>query len=409
MSKSPSFRPAKPRGWVIRAVQTFLRFDLAWRNRLHLELRDLEVLRDLPPGMGIILAANHADETDFKACLELSRRSGRRFLFMMNREAFDEGYGVAGWWLQRLGAFSVERGGRHNEEAKRYAIEVVMRGREVLVIFPEGEIYYLNDLVQPFKSGAVDIGMQAVVEARRTRPDWTAYLIPMALKYRYREPIAAILERRTRLMEQRLNIRIAGLSLQRRLAQVMADLLRRHELAHQLRPAADRLTELGDRVQEVRTAILSQTEARYAGATASPPAQTMDRAWRLSSYLRGLLARRGPFGGQDREQARTDLASSESVAQMGGWQPRYTDEDPSQERLAELVIKLEREVYGIKRPRRLANRDAFLRIGDPIDLGGFVPSYFEDPQGVRHRVAEQLRDVIQALINAIVTPPAGGE
>ena len=29
----------------------------------------------------------------------------------------------------------------------------------------KGEIYYLNDLVQPFKSGAVEIGMQAVVEA----------------------------------------------------------------------------------------------------------------------------------------------------------------------------------------------------------------------------------------------------
>ena len=78
MSEGPSFRPAKPWGWVIWAVQTFLRFDLAWRNRLHLEPRDLDVLRALPPGTGIILAANHADETDFKACLELSRRSGPR-------------------------------------------------------------------------------------------------------------------------------------------------------------------------------------------------------------------------------------------------------------------------------------------------------------------------------------------
>ena len=275
MSEGPSFRPAKPWGWVIRAVQTFLRFDLAWRNRLRLEPRDLDVLRALPRGAGVILAANHADETDFKACLELSRRSGRRFLFMMNREAFDEGYGVAGWWLQRLGAFSVERGGLHNEEAKRYAIEVVMRGREVLVIFPEGEIYYLNDLVQPFKSGAVDIGMQAVVEARRTRPDWTAYLVPMALKYRYREPIAPILERRTRSMERRLNLRIAGLSLQRRLAQIMADLLRRQELAHHLRPAADRLTELGERVQEVRKAILS----RGRGEVRRAPQRPRPRRW----------------------------------------------------------------------------------------------------------------------------------
>ncbi len=405
MSDGMRFRPAKPCGWVIRAVQTFLRFELAWRNRLHFEPRDLDVFRAVPQEAGIILAANHADEADFKVCLELSRRAGRRFLFMMNREAFDEGYGVAGWWLQRLGAFSVERGGLHNEDAKRYAIEMVMRGREVLVIFPEGEIYYLNDLVQPFKSGAVDIGIRAVVEARRTRPDWTAYLVPMALKYRYREPIARILDRRTRLMEQRLNRRIAGLSLQRRLAQIMADLLRRQELSHHLTPTADGLTELGERVQEVRKAILSQTETRYAGAAAGPASQTMDRAWRLSSYLRDLLAHGGPFGGEDGEQARTDLASSESVARMGGWQPQYTDEGASQERLAETVIKLEREVYRTKRPRQLGRRDLFLRIGEPIDVGRHVPDYLRDARAVRHSIAEGLRDKIQELL--LTVPPTG--
>src|SRR6185437_14875463 len=189
-------------------------------NRLRIEPRDLEVLRGLPSGAGAILVSNHADETDMRACLELSRRCDRRFLYMINSEAFDEGFGSAGWWLQRLGAFSVERGGR-NEQAKRYAIDAVKRGREVLVVFPEGEIYYLNDLVQPFKSGVVDIGMQAVVESRQTRPDWTAYLVPMAIKYRYRQPIDPILERRTRLMEQHLFRRIQGDSLPRRLGLIM--------------------------------------------------------------------------------------------------------------------------------------------------------------------------------------------
>ncbi len=404
MSESPTFRPAKPWGWVIWAVRTFIRIDLAWRNRLHLEQRDLKVLRDLPQAAGIILAANHADETDFKACLELSRCSGRRFLFMMNREAFDEGYGAAGWWLQRLGAFSVERGGQSNEETKRYAIEAVKRGREVLVIFPEGEIYYLNDLVQPFKSGAVDIGMQAVVEARRTRPDWTAYLVPMAIKYRYREPIAPILERRTRLMEQRLSRRLSSLSLQRRLAEILADLLHRHELAHHLEPASDRLCEVSERVQEVRRAILAQIEVKYAGAPVNSQAQTMDRTWRLGSYLRDLLTRRGRDAAERRAQLRTDLAALTSVGQMGSWQPQYTDVDPSQERLAEMVLKLEREVYRTKRPRQLAKRDVFLRIGDPIDLGRFIPDYLRDSRAVRHGVAEQLRDIIQILINTITIP-----
>ena len=94
---------------------------------------------------------------------------------------------------------------------------------------------------------------------------------------------------------------------------------------------------------------------------------------------------------------------------MGSWQPKYVDLDPSQERLAEMVLKLEREVYGIKRPRQLANRDVFLKIGEPIDLGRFVDAYLEDAQAARHRVAEQLRDVIQALINDILASSAGPE
>jgi 1-acyl-sn-glycerol-3-phosphate acyltransferase len=402
MSETPAFRPAKPPGLVIWAARILNGLDLAWRNRLRLEPRDLEVLRDLAPGMGVILTSNHADEVDMRACLELSRRCGRRFLYMMNSEAFDEGFGSAGWWLQRLGAFSVERGGP-NEQAKRYAIDAVKRGREVLVIFPEGEIHYLNDLVQPFKSGVVEIGMQAVVEARRARPDWTAYVVPMAIKYRYRQPIDPILERRTRLMEQHVFGRIHGDSLPRRFGLIMAELLHRQEMIHHLEADPDRVAELGERVREVRQQVLSQAEGRYAGPAVSPRTQTMDRTWRLSSYLRGLLRQGRRYSPEDRAAFRIDLASLKRVSRMGSWQPRYTDLDPSQERLAETVLKLEREVYGIKRPRQLAKRDVFLRVGEPIDLGQFVVPYLRDAQAVRHAAAEQLRDVIQALIDAIPT------
>lgn len=403
-SGGPTFLPAKPVGWVIRGAQILNRLDLAWRNRLRLAKCDLEVLRAIPRGAGVILASNHADETDMKACLELSRRCRRRFLYMMNREAFDEGSGLAGWWLQRLGSFSVERGG-HNEVAKRYAIDVLRRGQEVLVIFPEGEIYYLNDLVQPFKSGAVEIGMQAVIEQRRAQPDWTAYLVPLAIKYRYRQPIRPILERKTRLMEQRLFRLAASDSLPRRLALIVGELLHRQELIHHLAPDPDRRAELTDRVQQARRAVLSQIESVYTGATTGSPDQTMDRTWRLSSYLRRLLKQEGKHSDESRAGFRLDLAALEHVAKMGAWQPNYVDLDPTQERLAEMVLKLEREVYGIKRPHQLANRDVFLRIGAPIDLGQFVSSYLDDAHAVRHAVAEELRAVIQSLINDIVTPP----
>ena len=316
MSENPSFRPATPQRWVLWPVQTYLSLDLAWRNRLRLERRDLEVLRDLPRGAGTILASNHADETDFKACLELSRRCNRRFLYMMNREAFDEGRGIAGWWLQRLGAFSVERGGR-NDQAKRSAIEVVKRGQEVLVVFPEGEIYYLNDLVQPLKSGVVEIGMQAVVEARRIQPDWTAYLVPMALKYHYRRPIGPILERRTRLLEQRLFQRISGGSLPRRLVLIVAELLSRQEMIHRLKPDPDRLAEMSERVQEVRQAVLAQMDVQYPGPTVHSRAGTMDRTWRLSSFLRNLLRQGKKYSDQSRRDSATTWQRSSGSPRWG--------------------------------------------------------------------------------------------
>ena len=111
------------------------------------------MLRALPQGAGIILASNHADETDFKACLELSAP------LRPPVPLHDEPRGVRrGLRESRAGGSSASAPSpwseaAHNEQAKRYAIDAVKQGRELLVIFPEGEIYYLNDLVQPFKSG----------------------------------------------------------------------------------------------------------------------------------------------------------------------------------------------------------------------------------------------------------------
>ena len=135
----------------------------------------------------------------------------------------------------------------------------------------------------------------------------------------------------------------------------------------------------------------------------------MDRTWRLSAFLRNRLRQGQRYSDQSRTRFQNDLVALKRIAQMGGWQPNYVDLDLSEERLAEMVIKLERDVYGSRRPRQLAKRDVFLRLGDPINLGQFASDYLEDAHAVRHRVAEQLRDVIQALINAIVAPPAGPE
>ena len=204
-----AFKPAMPAPWLISAAQQFVRAELALNNKIFLDAADLNVFDSIPKGSGTSLTSNHADETDPRVVVELSRRSGKRFISMCNREAFDENFGIAGWALQRLGHFSVERGA-HDSNAKTFAIDVIKEGRDILVIFPEGEIFYMNEVVQPFHSGAIDLSMQAIVDKRKTDPTWTSFLVPMAIKYHYDPSVVSILENRIARIEKFLSITPSG-------------------------------------------------------------------------------------------------------------------------------------------------------------------------------------------------------
>lgn len=394
------FRPAKHWNWIIWIALMGNAIDLAWRARLRLDSGNLELLKTIPPDAGLILAANHADEMDMKVCMELSRRSRRRFTYMMTSEAFDECHGIAGWWLQRLGSFSVNKGGGDNV-ARRYAIDVVKKESEVLVIFPEGEIYYLNDLVQPFKTGAVHTGLQAIIEARKQHPDWTAYLLPVAIKYRYRKTIKSALDKKIRRIESHLSVRANYFTFQKKLTHIMAKILNRQEPLGHMQMVSEQLAGLKKQVEEARLAILSKIEAKYRQVKTDPKAQLIDRAQKLIFFLREHVKQKNLFSRETQIQLQKDLKNLKQTVQMAGWQPQYIDLDPSEERLAETVMKLEREVFKKKRPRALGNRDVFMRIGNPIDLGRYADLYKENASLISHRIAEELRNSIQSLIEKV--------
>ncbi len=265
------FRPAKHCRLIIRTVQLWNALDLAWHNRLRLEARDLEILKNFPKDSGLILAANHSDEMDPRICIELSRRSHRRFTYMINAEAFEEWHGLYGWLLQRLGDFSIERGGS-DQTARRYAVDVVKKGHDTLVMFPEGEISYLNNLVQPFKTGAVHIGLQAITETRQTNSSWTAYLLPVAIKYRYRKPIGLILNKRIRAIEKRLLIRASLFTFQEKVIRIMAKILKRQELISRTQKVCEQLARLKEQIREAQTEIILRVETRYPQLQIGPKA-----------------------------------------------------------------------------------------------------------------------------------------
>ena len=400
-SKPGIFHPAKLWPFINWLFQRYIAIDLLLNNRLIVDQADINLLKEFPRGQGLILTPNHADETDFKVCVEVARRAGRNFFYMMNTEAFDEGHGMAGWWMQRLGAFSVDRGGMSTMvQSKDFALKVV-KGKDVLVIFPEGEIYYLNDQVQPLKSGAAEIALKAILQERQAgHSDWSAYLMPMAIKYSYPRSIQKVLDKRIQNIEKRLHRKVRSQDVKLRLGLIIAELLRRQEIAHNLKAGSANLKVLSERVADVRQAVLEQLEDRYELNARDERKGLLDRSWKLSCYLRSL-----PRGSRKETLAemKKDLASLARVARMVSWQPQYVELNPSQERLAETVLKLERDVYNIKRPRQLAKRRAHVKIGSPIDLSPYMDEYERAPHEARHHIADKLRDHLQELIDAMAS------
>lgn len=117
----------------------------------------------------------------------------------------------------------------------------------------------------------------------------------------------------------------------------------------------------------------------------------------MSAHLREKLGQH--LSAAEEKELKAELAALNEVAQLASWQPDYVQSNPSQERMAEMVLKLERELYRIKRPKQLAKREAYLHVAPPIDLAPFLEEYKTNPHSVRHKLAEQLRDTIQVLIN----------
>ena len=112
---------------------------------------------------------------------------------MATREAFDVWRGWQGRFIQRLGAFSVNRGG-DNADALRFAEEVLVEGTYDLLMFPEGNVYLLNDLIMPLKPGVARFALEThdkLEKQGRSRP---VYIVPVAIKYKFTEDISAALE-----------------------------------------------------------------------------------------------------------------------------------------------------------------------------------------------------------------------
>ncbi len=400
------FRPAKPWPWLISLGARLNRLLLHRHTILDVRPEDVALLRNLPPGC--VIAPNHAHYADPQVTFEVARSAGRWVIFMATREAFDVCKGMWGWFLQHLGVFSVNRGGT-NTESREFARSVLVNGTYDLLMFPEGEVYLLNDVVMPLKPGAARLALEAANELTRRGQQRPIFIVPVAIKYRFAGDIGPALEATTSRLESQVLGEPRTGPLYPRIVALGTELLTRAEQRYGVTP--DPAADLFQRFHRLRQTLLEGLERKHLGKVQD--GFDFDRARKLMIRIQGLLLGKGATpgysGSYDTPTAppddplTADLEAATLCARSVAFRDDYLAEKPTPERMAETLTKLEREILGKQIRSPLGKRRAIVRIAPPLDIREFLA---KDKRGtsldeVIEAIVIRLHDTLQSTLDAI--------
>ena len=179
------FRPPKYNRWLaplLHFISKKFYLEGQFRTRelvVHGERPLIEAYR---AGTPVLIAPNHPDHCDPMVMMEIARRTRMPFHYMAAREGFDGMWGLHGWFIQRAGAFSIDRDGADRKSLST-ALDLMTTGRAPLVIFPEGDIYHTNERLAPLNEGVATILLRAAAN-RAKKGVGDALLVPTAIKHK---------------------------------------------------------------------------------------------------------------------------------------------------------------------------------------------------------------------------------
>lgn len=178
------FRPPQIKRWLYWFFYCQNQFILSQSKiqNLHISTEDLYRLKQVSADTRMMIAANHICFVDPHVLLETAFRANLCFKWIAGIEPFDSVRGIAGWFIQSAGAFSIDRG-VFDRRSLEYSQSVINEGRYPLVVYPEGEADYTNKVIQPFYAGLAQFAITAVEKHPDRRP---VYIVPVGVSYQFK-------------------------------------------------------------------------------------------------------------------------------------------------------------------------------------------------------------------------------
>lgn len=348
---------------------------------------------------GILLAPNHSHDSDPHVMIQVVRWLGRRPHFMAAWQIFQGRKGLDGFVLQRMGAFSVDREGC-DRRAIRQAVEILSTGK-ALVIFPEGEIYHLNDRLTPLRDGVAFIAQSAQREIDKRDSHRRVWVVPTAIRYRYADDIEPKLSAAMAALEERMLLAAPpGMPLAQRIIRFgdMMLTLKEKDLLGRSTDAAG--ADLPARIASFTSTLLEQLEIEHLGGT-SPDVATPLRVKNLRRHLvEGALSANGEFAEASSAfdpRISAALERLHVVLQLYSYPGDYLSGKPCPERMAETIEKFEEDIHGFSRVK--GQRIARVILGKPIDVREHLKTPAR-PRVAAMELTSRLEKEIQSLMNS---------
>lgn len=348
-----------------------------------------------------ILSPNHPTGADPFAMFWLSRQLGEPFNYLAAREVLD---GIKGWFMNRVGTYSVIRGVPDRESLRTTRRLLAEQDRKV-VIFPEGEIYEHNDRLLAFQSGVAQIGFWVLDDLEKHGKPLSMPIVPVAIKYRCSDSPRLAIENSLSDLEKALDLaRNPKLTAYQRLRRIGDRVLASMERDVGLKPGDP--GALDERIRTVRQKTLEQVARRIGSQVneAQAPADQLHLLFHeLKSWV-GMLPDDSHEYDERLYRKRIHEAAplfnelhrlQNFIAVTGD----YVAAEATAERFLDVLGRLEKEVFGAVRHN--VPREARLRIADPIRLEERYADYRQSKRQVVAEVTSKLESTIRDMLRQL--------
>ena len=362
MNRQPYEKP--PRWWSPKLSPRWMRFWRVFRMRdqrkvqrlVEVEVRGLESVREAcAKGSGILITPNHASHADCFALYAASDQLGLPFYVMVAWQVFQRGNALHRLGLRHHGCFSIDREGT-DMNAMRAARGILESAPYPLVIFPEGEVYHLNDRVTPFREGPAALALLAAKKGARP-----IVCIPCAMKYTYvQDPTCELLELMDRLERALLWRPRPDLKLPQRIYHLAEGLLGLKEVEYLGKTLSGPLPE---RIRTFIEFVLGRLELKC--GLVRDGGSIPERIKIARKYLIDQLQEM-PADAPARREFEDGLDDVFLVVQAFSYPGNYVSEQPTIERIAETLDKFEEDLLGVKTSTIRGTRKVTVTFGRPI-------------------------------------------